>query len=78
MNFLRKWGRFMLMGARAHAEWELKMSNNILGDKRRMIILGLCIIPCILGGIAFADDVKFVGMVALIDDDLTRLEDLWL
>jgi uncharacterized membrane protein YfcA len=57
MNFLRKWGRFMLMGARAHAEWELKMSNNILGDKRRMIILGLCIIPCILGGIAFADEI---------------------
>ncbi len=56
MNFLRAWGRFMVMGARAHARWELDVSNTILGDKRRLIILGLLLVPVILGGIAFADE----------------------
>ncbi len=57
MNFFRQWGRFMMMGARAHAKWELDMSNNILGDKKRMVILGLLTIPIILGGIAFAEQI---------------------
>jgi uncharacterized membrane protein YfcA len=48
----------MMMGARAHAKWELNISNTILKDKRRVVILGLLIIPCILGGIAFADDIS--------------------
>ncbi len=56
MNFLRAWGRFMVMGARAHARWELDVSNTILGDKRRLIALGLLLVPVILGGIAFADE----------------------
>ena len=41
MNFFREWGQFMMMGARAHAKWELNISNTIVGDKKRMIILGL-------------------------------------
>jgi len=55
MNFFSQWGRFMMMGARAHAKWELDVSNTILGDKKRLFILGLLCIPIILGGIAFAD-----------------------
>ncbi|MFH1242422.1 MAG: sulfite exporter TauE/SafE family protein [Pseudomonadota bacterium] len=55
MNFLRQWGRFMMCGAKAHAAWELQVSKTILGDKKRLIILGLLIVPVILGGIAFAD-----------------------
>ena len=57
MNFFRQWGQFMMMGARAHAKWEMDISNTILGDKKRMIILGLLIIPVILVGIAYADQV---------------------
>ena len=57
MNFLKQWGRFMMMGAKAHAQWELGVSNTILSDKRRLLILGLLTIPIILGGIAFADQV---------------------
>ncbi|MBW2615235.1 MAG: sulfite exporter TauE/SafE family protein [Deltaproteobacteria bacterium] len=57
MNFFRQWGEFMMMGARAHAKWELDMSNNILRDKKRMIILGLLTVPIILGGIAFAEQI---------------------
>jgi len=56
MNFLRAWGRFMVMGARAHARWELNVSNTILGDKRRLVVLGLLLVPVILGGIALADE----------------------
>ncbi len=55
MNFFRQWGRFMMMGARAHARWEINISNTILYDRRRLIILGLLILPILLGGIAFAD-----------------------
>jgi hypothetical protein len=47
----------MMMGARAHAKWELGVSRTILGDKKRLIILGLLTIPVILGGIAFADQI---------------------
>jgi uncharacterized membrane protein YfcA len=55
MNFMRQWGRFMMCGAKAHAAWELQVSKTILGNKKRLIILGLLIVPVILGGIAFAD-----------------------
>jgi len=47
----------MMMGARAHAKWELNVSNTILGDRKRLLILGLLTIPAILGSIAFADQV---------------------
>lgn len=57
MNFFKHLGKFMMMGARAHAKWELNISNTILGDKKRLIILGLLTIPAILGGIAFADQI---------------------
>ena len=57
MNFFKHLGSFMMMGARAHAKWELDVSRTILGDKKRLIILGLLTIPVILGGIAFADQI---------------------
>ena len=57
MNFLKQWGQFMMMGARAHARWEIGVSNTIFSDKKRLLILGLLTIPIILGGIAFADQI---------------------
>ncbi len=57
MNFFRQWGEFMMMGARAHARWEINISNTILGDRKRLIILGLLTIPVIFGGIAFAEQI---------------------
>jgi len=47
----------MMMGAKAHAKWEIGVSNTILRDKKRLLILGLLTIPIILGGIAFADQI---------------------
>lgn len=57
MNFFREWGRFMMMGARAHAMWEMDVSKTILGDRKRLIILGLLTVPIIWGGIAFAEQI---------------------
>ena len=48
-------GQFMMLGAKAHAKWELQMSRNILSDRKRVFILGLFLIPIVLGGVAFAD-----------------------
>lgn len=48
----------MMRGARAHATWEINVSRTILNDKKRMIILGLLILPIILGGIAFAEQIS--------------------
>ncbi len=56
-KFFCEWGRFMMMGAKAHAKWEINVSKTILGDRKRMIVLGLLTIPVILGGIAFADQI---------------------
>ena len=58
MKFFRQWGRFMMMGARAHAQWEFSMASTILADKRRLFIIGLLTIPVILGGLAFADQIS--------------------
>jgi uncharacterized protein len=57
MNFFKQWGQFMMMGAKAHARWELGVSKTVFGDKKRLLILGLLTIPIILGGIAFADQI---------------------
>lgn len=65
MNFFRQLHHFMMAGARAHAKWEMDISNTILRDRRRLAILGLLLIPILIGGIAFADDVvsKLPGMI---------------
>ncbi|MFA6283208.1 MAG: sulfite exporter TauE/SafE family protein [Desulfurivibrionaceae bacterium] len=60
MNFFKQFNQFLLMGARAHAKWELDISNTILRDKKRIGILCLLLIPILLGGIAFAEDVSGV------------------
>jgi len=55
MNFMKELGRFMMMGAKAHAKWEIDVSNTILHDRKRLLILGLLLLPILIGGIAFAD-----------------------
>jgi len=47
----------MTMGTQAHARWEMEMSNTILGDRRRVLLLGLLTIPVLLGGVVFADQI---------------------
>ena len=58
MKFFRDLNQFMVAGSRAHARWELEMSNNILHSRTRLLILGLLLIPVFLGGVAFADAIS--------------------
>jgi len=57
MKFFKLWGDCLMMGTRAWANWELDISNTILRDKRRLMILVLFTVPVILGSIAFADQI---------------------
>ena len=66
MSFLREWGKFMMFGATALARWEVENANIILRDRKRLVILGLLLVPVIIGGIAFAEPIsntmpKFLG-----------------
>jgi len=54
MKFFSQWGKFMMMGARAHARGEIETAETILHDRKRLMILGLLITPIILGGLALA------------------------
>ncbi len=58
MNFLRQLGMFMMAGGKAHARWEMDVSNTILRDKKRLVLLALMVLPAILGSLAFADPVS--------------------
>ncbi|MFA4909718.1 MAG: sulfite exporter TauE/SafE family protein [Desulfobacteria bacterium] len=51
---MRKLYQMLLMGAMAHAKWDYEMSMNILRSKKRRWILGLMLLPIILGSIAMA------------------------
>jgi len=59
-----KWGRriydMFLAASMAHAQWDYETSMNILRDKKRMIILGLMLLPIILISVAFADDMPAI------------------
>ncbi len=58
MRFFKQWGRFMMEGARAHARWEMEVSTTILRDRKRLFLLGLLIVPILLGGIVFAGEIS--------------------
>ena len=60
MKFFKEWGRFMMLGARAHAKWEINVSNTILSSKKRLLVLGLLMLPVVLGGFVFADELTEV------------------
>jgi uncharacterized membrane protein YfcA len=57
MNFFKQWGNFMMEGAKAHARWEIQMSATILGDRKRVLMLLMLLVPVILGGIVFAEQI---------------------
>jgi uncharacterized protein len=57
MNFLTKAGQFLYEGSRAHADWEIRTAKIILGDKKRLLVLGLLLLPILIGGIVFADEI---------------------
>jgi uncharacterized membrane protein YfcA len=47
----------MTYGAQRFAEWEISNASTILRDRKRLFILGLLILPVIIGGWAFAEEI---------------------
>jgi uncharacterized membrane protein YfcA len=54
MNQMRNFYDLIIKGSQAHARWELEMSTNILGSRKRKGLLLLMLIPIIMGGVAIA------------------------
>lgn len=57
MSFVKQFGQFLVAASQAHANWEINVARTIMGDKKRLALLGLMLLPVFLGGIAFADQV---------------------
>ncbi len=57
MRFFKQWGHMMMAATRAHAKWEISVSQSIVSDRKRLLLLGLLILPIVLGGVAFADSI---------------------
>ncbi|MEW6221423.1 MAG: sulfite exporter TauE/SafE family protein [Thermodesulfobacteriota bacterium] len=57
MSLWKRIGQTMMLSAQAHARWELDVSNAILRDRKKLALLGLLLVPVVIGGIAFAGDV---------------------
>ncbi|WP_316901059.1 sulfite exporter TauE/SafE family protein [Pseudodesulfovibrio indicus] len=57
MRFFNQWGRFMLAGAGAMANWEIENAKSIVSSRKKLLLIGLMIIPIILIGVAFADEI---------------------
>ncbi len=58
MGFTRDFARLMVEGSRHFARWEVDNARTILGDRRRLAVLGLLLLPVVVGGIAFAEEVS--------------------
>ncbi len=50
----------LMSAARAHAQWDYQTSMNILHSKKKLILLGIMILPCILFSVAMATDLPSV------------------
>ena len=58
MKVFREVGRVLVMSSRAHAQWELEVSQRILRSRNRLMILGALLAFVIFGGIAFAEEIN--------------------
>jgi hypothetical protein len=47
----------MMAGAGALAQWEIDNAKSIVSSRKKLMLIGLMIIPIILIGVAFADDI---------------------
>ena len=60
MTFGRQVYGMLVAATKAHARWEYDVSMSILRDKKRLIILGLMLIPIIVGSVAFATELPAI------------------
>lgn len=57
MSLFKRTGEMLMMGAQAHAQWEISVSKRIMGDRRRVALLALLVLPILVFGYAYASDV---------------------
>lgn len=57
MKLMRTVYEGLVLGARSYAQWDISTSRRILGDRRRLLVFGLLLLPVALGGIAFGAEV---------------------
>jgi len=50
----------MMLGAQAQARWEIDMARTILADRKRLLILGLLVLPILAGSVALAAPISDV------------------
>ena len=60
MNWGSRLFRMFVAASTAHARWEYETSMNILRDRKRLCILGLMLLPVILGSVVLAADLPAV------------------
>ncbi|MFH1114336.1 MAG: sulfite exporter TauE/SafE family protein [Pseudomonadota bacterium] len=60
MRLGREFYRMFVAASTAHAKWEYETSKIILGDKRRLAVLGLMLLPILPLSVAFAADLPSV------------------
>ena len=51
---MNRFFQFMMMGARAHAQWEIDNAQSILGSRKRLAVLMAMLVPIIVGVAYFA------------------------
>jgi len=57
MGFFRQWGKFMMAGAGSLARWEIENARTITDSRKRLLVLGLMVVPIMLVSLALAADV---------------------
>jgi uncharacterized membrane protein YfcA len=60
MKVWRRIGDVTMAGATAYAQWEIEVARRILGDRKRLVMLGLLLVPVLVGGLVLAQPVANV------------------
>jgi uncharacterized membrane protein YfcA len=60
MKAWRRIGHVTMAGATAYAQWEIEVSRRILGNRKRLTMLGLLLVPVLVGGLVLAQPVANV------------------
>ena len=59
MNFFRTVYEVMVASAQAHARWDYEMSMSIIKNRKKLLLLGVLLLPILL--VSFSDAASFIG-----------------
>ena len=60
MNWGSRLFKMFVAASTAHARWDYEASMNILRDRKRLALLGLMLLPVLIGSVVFATDLPSV------------------